>query len=223
MLDARLTPDAQAALTPGEAVAGMILNGLGCAHRPLSLTPQFFTNKPLDRRLRPGVRAEMCNRFTLGRTLAEVQADGGALLLSEGALAVCAQDSMEPRGPHLDTTSCSLSGDDVPARDERAIPSTHGYSKDHRAACKPAVFALLVSQEGGGPLVSNSWHGHTSDPQIFKERADALRAAFASSPTPRYLVAEAKRYPEDTAATLATRGLITRIPGPLTRVAQVIT
>jgi hypothetical protein len=42
MIDARLVPDEQEEITPGEAVAGMILNGLGFANRPLSLTPQFF-------------------------------------------------------------------------------------------------------------------------------------------------------------------------------------
>ena len=65
MIDARLGPDEQEEITPGEAVAGMILNGLGFANRPLSLTPQFFTNKPLDLLFRPGVRAEMFNRFKL--------------------------------------------------------------------------------------------------------------------------------------------------------------
>jgi hypothetical protein len=53
------------------AVAGMILNGLGFSNRPLTLTPQFFTNKPLDLLFREGVRAEMFNRFKLGRTLEE--------------------------------------------------------------------------------------------------------------------------------------------------------
>ncbi len=48
MIDARLMPDEQEEITPGEAVAGMILNGLGFANRPLSLTPQFFANKPLE-------------------------------------------------------------------------------------------------------------------------------------------------------------------------------
>jgi Domain of unknown function (DUF4277)/DDE domain len=76
MIDARLVPDDQEEITPGEAVAGMILNGLGFANRPLSLTPQFFTNKPLDLLFRPGVRAEMFNRFKLGRTLDEVHAYG---------------------------------------------------------------------------------------------------------------------------------------------------
>ena len=72
MIDARLVPDEQEDITPGEAVAGMILNGLGFANRPLFLTPQFFTQKPLDLLFRQGVRAEMFNRFKLGRTLDEV-------------------------------------------------------------------------------------------------------------------------------------------------------
>ncbi len=74
MIDARLVPDEQEAITPGEAVAGMILNGLGCANRPLSLTPPFFAHTPLDLLLRGGVHAEMFHRFQLGRTLDEVSA-----------------------------------------------------------------------------------------------------------------------------------------------------
>jgi hypothetical protein len=77
MLDRRLVPDEQEVITPGEAVARMILNGLGLANRPLSLTPQFFANKPLDLLWREGIPAEMCNRFQLGRTLDEAYAYGG--------------------------------------------------------------------------------------------------------------------------------------------------
>jgi hypothetical protein len=46
-----------------------------------------------------------------------------------------------------------------------------------------------VSPEGGGPLGSKRWDGKTSDTQICQERAEALRAALARAPTPRYLVA----------------------------------
>jgi len=73
------------------------------------------------------------------------------------------------------------------------------------------------------PLVSKSWDGNTSDTPIFKERAEALMAAFARSPTPRYLVADAKLSTEDTAATLAKLGFIPRIPGTLKLVSQAIT
>jgi transposase len=139
MIDARLIPDEQEEITPGEAVAGMILNGLGFAHRPLALTPQFFTNQPLDLLLRPGVRAEMCHRFKLGRPLDAVQAYGCDLLLREWALAGCVQERMAQRFHHLDTTSFSLSGDDAPERDEHAMRITHGSSKDHRPDLKQAV------------------------------------------------------------------------------------
>ena len=223
LLDARLVPADQEEITPGEAVAGMILNGLGFANRPLSLTPQFFTNKPLDLLFRPGVRAEMFNRFKLGRPLDEVHAYGCDLLLSELALAGCTQERIEQRFHHLDTTSFSLSGNYVSESDKQAIAITHGYSKDHRPDLKQVVLELLVSQDGGVPLVSKSWDGNTSDTPIFKERAEALMAAFARSPTPRYLVADAKLYTEDTAATLAQLGFITRMPGTLKLVSQVIT
>src|SRR6266850_5872097 len=100
MIDARLVPDAQEEITPGEAMAGMILNGLGFGNRPLSLTPQFFANKPLDLLFREGVHAELFNRFKLGRTLDEVHAYGCDLLLSELALVVCAQERLEQRFSH---------------------------------------------------------------------------------------------------------------------------
>jgi len=83
MVDTRLAPDAQEEITPGEAMAGMILNSLGFANRPLSFTPQCFANKPLDLLFREGIRAEMCNRFKLGRMLEEVYAYGCDLLFSE--------------------------------------------------------------------------------------------------------------------------------------------
>jgi len=222
MIDARIVPDAQEEITPGEAVAGMILTGLGFANRPLSLTPQFFANKPLDLLFRDGVQAEMFNRFKLGRTLEEVHAYGCDLLFSELAFAVCVQEGIAQRFHHLDTTSFALSGAYVPESDEQAITITPGYSKDHRPDLKQAVLELMVSQDGGVPLVSKSWDGNASDTQIFQERAQALMTAFAHAPTPRYLVADAKLYTEATAAPLAKLGFITRIPGTLKLVSQVI-
>jgi transposase len=223
MIDSRLVPDAQEAITPGEAVAGMILTSLGFTHRPLSLTPQFFANKPLDLLLHDGVEAAMFNRFKLGRTLNEVYAYGCDLLFSELALAVCTREGIDQRFNHLDTTSFSLSGDYVPESDEQAITITHGYSKDHRPDLKQAVLELMVSQDGGVPFVSKSWDGTASDTKIFQERAAALLATFQASPVPRYLVADAKLYTEDNAANLSKLGFITRIPGTLKLVTQVIT
>ena len=68
-IDARMQPADQANITTGAAVAGMILQGLGCADRPLSVPPQFCATKPVALRCRAGVAAEPCHLGTLGRSL----------------------------------------------------------------------------------------------------------------------------------------------------------
>jgi transposase len=223
MINTRLVPDVQEVLTPGEAVAGMILNGLGFANRPLSLTPQFFASKPLDLLFHEGIDAEMFNRFKLGRTLDEAYTYGCDLLFQELALSICAQEGIDLRFNHLDTTSFALSGEYVPDSDEHTITITHGYSKDHRPDLKQAVLELMVSQDGGVPFVSKSWDGNTSDIAVFQERAQALMTTFKNAPSPRYLIADAKLYHEDNAPNLAKIGFITRIPNTLGLVSQVLT
>ena len=42
LLDQHLPQDEKQEITPAETVKGMIMNGLGFANRPLSLSPQFF-------------------------------------------------------------------------------------------------------------------------------------------------------------------------------------
>jgi transposase len=222
MINARLMPDKHEVLTPGEAVAGMILNGLGFANRPLSLTPQFFANKPLDLLFRDGIRADMFNRFKLGRILDEAYAYGCDLLFQELALAVCAQEGIDLRCNHLDTTSFALSGDYVPDSDAQAIRITHGYSKDRRPDLKQVVLELMVSQDGGVPFVSKSWDGNTSDTQIFQERAQALISGLRTAPSPRYLIADAKLYTEDNAANLQGLSFITRMATTIGLVSDVI-
>jgi hypothetical protein len=165
----------------------------------------------------------MCHRFQRGRTLEEVHTSGGALWCSALARAVCVQEGMDLRCKHRDTTSCALPGAYVPSTDAQAIRMTHGDSNAHRPAWQPAVVALLVSHDGGVPCVSQSWEGHTSATPIVPERAQALRETLQRSPTPRDWVADCPLDPEGHAAHLHSHGLSTRLPHPLTVVAQVST
>jgi transposase len=89
-------------------------------------------------------------QFKLGRILDEAYAYGCDLLYQELALAVCAQEDIDLRCNHLDTTSFALSGDYAPDSDVQAIRIPHGYSKDHRPDFKQVVLELMVSQDGGG-------------------------------------------------------------------------
>src|SRR5205823_13353773 len=157
---------------------------------------------------RDGVSAEHFNRFKLGRILDKTFSYGCDTLFSEVAMAVCQQEGIALQFTSLDTTSFSLTGAYVPETDTQAIAITYGYSKDHRPDLKQAVLELMVAQDGGVPFLSQSWDGNASDTKIFQERAAALIATFKNSPTPRYVVADAKLYNEDNATHLHHLGFI---------------
>jgi len=192
MIDSRIPPDEREEISPGEAGAGMILNGLGFSPRPMSLTPQFFENKPLEVLFREGVSPDQFTRFKLGRSLDKLFSYGCDLVFSELAGEVCQQEGLDLRFNCLDTTSFSLTGEYDSSSDEHAIAVTHGYSKDHRPDLKQAVLELMVSQDGGVPFVSKSWDGNASDNEVFKARSEALIKEVEASKGPRYLVADAK-------------------------------
>jgi transposase len=222
MIDSRIEPDEREEISTGEAIAGMILNSLGFSNRPISLTPQFFENKPMALLFRDGVSSDSFNRFKLGRSLDKVFSYGCDMLFSEIALSVCQQEGIDLRFNCLDTTSFSLTGEYIPDSDEHAIAVTYGYSKDHRPDLKQAVLELMVSQDGGVPFLSKSWDGNASDNAIFKERSAALLHEFAASSGPRYLIADSKVYTKKNAPNLVQLPFITRIPGSLNDVSQVI-
>ncbi|WDE08121.1 DUF4277 domain-containing protein [Thalassomonas viridans] len=48
LIDQHFPQDEKQEITPGEAVKDMLINGQGFSNRPLSLTPQFFTNLPME-------------------------------------------------------------------------------------------------------------------------------------------------------------------------------
>ena len=222
LIDSRIEVDEKEEITTGEAITGMILNGLGFSDRPISLTPQFFQNKPLAVSFRPGVEADHFNRFKLGRSLDKVFGYGCDVLFSEISMDVCRQEAVDLRFHSLDTTTFSLTGAYVPDSDESAIRIVRGYSKDHRPDLKQVVLETIVSQNGGIPLVCKSWDGNASDTKIFEARAADLIAQFQGADAPRYLVADAKLYTKDNAPNLSRLSFITRLPETIKVVGHVI-
>lgn len=214
MIDERIKTDPRESVTAGEAVAAMIINGLGFSDRPLTLTPQFFETKALDLLIRPEVRSEHLNRFKLGRALDDCFNYGCDTLFAEISARACESEGVDMKFNSLDTTAFSLTGEYDQDCDEYAIEITHGYSKDHRPDLKQAVLELMCSHDGAIPIISRSWNGNASDTKIFRERANQLVKSFKESPTPRYLIADSKLYSEETALQyLREIGFITRIPG----------
>jgi transposase len=100
---------------------------------------------------------------------------------------------------------------------------THGSAKDHRPDWQPAVLELRVSQDGGVPLLSQSWDGQASDTTVLQARAQTLMTTLKNSPSPRDVVADGKLYHKEHAEHLQALPFLTRLPHPLTVVSQVMT
>lgn len=213
LIDKEIIPDEREEITTGEAIAGMILNGLGFSDRPMSLTPQFFENKPLDKLLREGIKSEHFNRFKLGRSLDKVSEYGCDLLFSELGMKVCINQGIDMRFNSLDTTNFSLDGKYLPDSDEQEIEITYGHSKAKRPDLKQVVLELMVSQDGGIPFISKSWSGNTSDNEIFESRAKELLNSASMSES--FTIADSKLYSKDNSENLKHLNFITRIPGTL--------
>ncbi len=215
IIDGQIEADEQEEITTGEAIKAMIINELGFANQPSVLTPQFFKNLPLGTLFREGIEASHFNRYKLGRSLDKVFDYGCDLLFSTLASFGGQQENVDQRFNSLDSTSFSLTGDDSTEENNNAVTITYGHSKDHHPDLKQVMLALLVSQDGGVPFVSQSWDGNSSDNVIFEQRAKALIDEFKANETPRFLIPESKLYREQSRKTLAQIPFITRIPGTI--------
>lgn len=302
-------------ITPGEAIAGMIINGLGFTSKPLSLTPKFFENKAVEDLFRDGVKPEHFNRHKLGKELDKTHAYGCDLLFYELSSMACKHEKIDLRFNSLDTTTLSVTGEytfdsvynfevyypetkqaycairntwltkqhtdllfmyssevdswmvnersnktqytvdriyqdsmfytelnnitpdniamynldnleellrkyGLPGYtyhrfDDNIIKITHGYSKDLRPDLKQVTQELIVSQDGGIPLMMQSWDGNASDNTIFKERSAALIKEFQKTGFARYVIADSKLYSEANSVNLAQLNYITRIPSSI--------
>ena len=179
---------------------------------PMSLTPKFFENKPLEILFREGIEASHFNRFKLGRALDDVHQFGIEALFSKIALHVCEQEGIKLDYSHLDTSSFSLTGEYIPDSDENEIRITHGYSKDHRPDLKQAVLELVVTKDGAVPFICQCHDGNASDNIVFKDRVAGFVEQIKNGSQPTCVVMDSKGYSTDNAEYLKQISFITRVP-----------
>lgn len=204
--------DNREVVSAGQAVKAMVMSGLGFTHRPLMLTPQFFSNLAVDELIGPGIKAEDLNRHKLGRTLDALAEKGCEGIFAVLASKACAMAKVDLGAQSLDTTSFSLTGQYDVETDSESIKVCHGYSKDHRPDLKQLVVELVVSQEGGIPLAMQTHSGNASDNTIFTERSGTLLQSLKESEPLRAWVADSKLYCAKNAEHLSGLPFITRIP-----------
>jgi transposase len=211
------------AISTAQGIAGMILNGLGFVNSPLSMTPHFFKDKAVESLFGPDVEASHFNHYKLGRCLDDIHDYGCEKLLSEISLSACQKEGISRKFNSLDTTSISVTGDYLSSGGEGEVTINHGYSKDHRPDLKQFMVELMVSQDGGVPLMIKSHNGNASDSKVFRDRANLMIDVFSKTQSLSILVGDCKLYDKQTAETaLKHIKFITRIPKTIAEEGEVI-
>ncbi len=135
-------------------------------------------DKPVERLLGSGIRAEHLNDDRLGRVLDDLYSYDIEELYFEIAHACVQKLGLSSRLIHLDSTSFHTDGKASPETDESVIQVTRGYSRDHRPDLNPVVLQLMCEQPAGLPILMQSLSGNSSD----SERAAGSLLATNSIP-----------------------------------------
>lgn len=216
MINSRIGVSKQEVISTGEATAGMVYNGLGFTGEALYLSPHFFEDKALNVIFeREDIAPKNFNADKLGSSLDAMHAYGLENLFFEIALEACVKAGVNINFKSLDTTSISLEGEYNTVDDEQAIKVTKGFSKDKRSDLNQVVHELLVTQDGGIPLISKTWSGNANDSIIFKERANKIISQFEQTEFLDVLIADSKLYSEPNSGNLNKINFISRIPNSI--------
>jgi transposase len=132
-------PECRQDVSVGTATVALALNGRGFSNRRLYLVPQFFTDKPVEHLLGPGILADDLNDDCLGRTLDGLYEHDVTRLFAGLALRARRAFGVEVGRLHADTTSFSVHGHYAQEEPEAtAVPS----AEEEDDAGEPAVIEV---------------------------------------------------------------------------------
>ena len=200
----------------GEAVQAMVLNALGFVSRPLYLTPEFFSNKPVDLLIRPHLCASDFTDDSLGRALDTLYDHGVTELFATVASKALSTFDIEHRFVHLDSTTFSFQGAYATGADadENAVQITHGYSRDQRPDLRQVVVEMICSYRSQLPIWLKALDGNTCDKNSFPETINSYLEQLDGSDPP-YFVADSALYSARNIEMLSDVRFITRVPETL--------
>jgi len=205
----------QRQVSVGQCVKAMILNGLGFINRALYLMPHFFKDKPVERLLGEGVRAEHLNDDTLGRSLDSIYAYDPEILYGQIAAQSVKRLGLSCHIGHIDTTSFHVDGaynsdqEDVP---EGVIHINQGYSRDHRPDLNQVILQLISEHQAGIPLWMEALSGNSSDKESFRQTLSAHLEQLHEGVGLSLIVADSALYTAKTLQELGNFPWITRVP-----------
>jgi transposase len=160
-IDELCPPHPGQALTHGQCVFAMILSILS-GHYPLYEVAHWLKDLARDVLFGQEVAAEHFHDTRLAAALDAIYQAGLLKLFSTLLLHAIDYYRIQTHRLHADTTSVSVYGEYAQAQPE-ALKLLHGHSKDHRPDLKQLIFGLVVSGDGGVPVLGQLHDGNQSD------------------------------------------------------------
>jgi transposase len=215
---------AQRHVSIGQCVKAMILNGLGFVNRTLYLMPHFFKDKPVERLLGQGVKAEHLNDDVLGRALDTIYDYDPEKLYGQLAAQAVKRLGLSCKIGHIDTTSFHVDGEYNSAEDapEGLIHITRGYSRDHRPELNQAVLQLISEHQAGIPLWMKALDGNSNDKENFRNTLKAHMQSLQDNVGLSLIVADSALYTAKTIQEISDFFWITRVPETIGGIKELI-
>lgn len=219
-------------LSTGNAVVGLILNGLGFVNRRLYLVPNFFENKPVDKLLNVSyLKSEHFNDDALGRSL-DALYDFGiselyALISSDIIHHLSTTYGLEIESGQLDNTNFHLHGTakELELPDGKTLSITRGYSKDHRPDLVQIGLQLIVENKSGIPLLMKILSGNKEESSSYGEFVEEYTNQLQNNYALNLLIVDSKLYNKQNLELLGGKEKltwVTRVPNGLQVAKEVI-
>ena len=150
------------------------------------MVPGFLYNKPVERLLGPGLKAQDFNDDALGRCLDSVYEYGVMKMFSELAFEIGTKFDFLGRSTHMDTTTLSVYGDyddeeaggSPSGKETEPASPAFGYPKNGRFDLKQMVLLLATTGPSGFPVWMQACNGNTSDKVSLHEAAERMKAFY---------------------------------------------
>lgn len=220
-IDKELPKKRHHAVTHGEAIKALLLNGLGYVERRLFLMPEYFEDIATERLIKEGIKPDQLNQYVFGESLDAIAAYGPTRLFTGIALQMLSKTRMGTLRLHYDTTSINVTGEYDSAFNTRLIQIVHGHSKDHRSDLKQFIISLVTNQHGI-PLFMEPLSGNESDKKTLLRTIEEVRKNLVTDET-IYHMADSALYSAENVARLGDQCFwITRVPETIKEVQQIV-
>ena len=195
----------------------MILNGLGFVSRTLHMVPDYFSDKPVERLIGAGIKAEHINDDALGRLLDKLYELGVSNLYQDLSERVVSHLGLPCDLMHLDSTSFHVDGEYLADNDVKSIRITKGYSRDHRPDLNQVILNLITENQAGIPVYMQACSGNTNDSESFKLLVKSHIKSLKAAQRSQYFIGDAALYVAETIQLLneQKKFFISRVPQKL--------